>query len=70
MGDSGVGKTSLLQRFTEGSFEESSAPTIGASGAKFLLGLQVPDHALAVSQVSGKAVILVEPGYLQEWTSA
>ena len=30
VGDSGVGKSSLLMRFTAGQFEESSVPTIGA----------------------------------------
>ena len=29
VGDSGVGKSSLLMRFTAGQFEESSVPTIG-----------------------------------------
>lgn len=31
VGDSGVGKSSLLMRFTAGQFEESSVPTIGES---------------------------------------
>lgn len=30
VGDSGVGKSSLLMRFTADTFEDSSAPTIGA----------------------------------------
>lgn len=30
VGDSGVGKSSLLMRFTADQFEDSSAPTIGA----------------------------------------
>ena len=30
VGDSGVGKSSLLLRFTSGEFEEASVPTIGA----------------------------------------
>ena len=33
MGDSGVGKSSLLMRFTADAFDESSAPTIGKAYA-------------------------------------
>lgn len=32
VGDSGVGKSSLLMRFTADQFEESSVPTIGKAG--------------------------------------
>lgn len=31
IGDSGVGKTCLIQRFTNGVFNESQAATVGAS---------------------------------------
>jgi GTPase SAR1 family protein len=34
VGDSGVGKSSLLLRFTSGEFEEASVPTIGEKERK------------------------------------
>ena len=44
VGDSAVGKSSLLMRFTAGEFEESSVPTIGkpfvALGPELLAAVQ------------------------------
>ena len=36
VGDSGVGKSSLLMRFTADQFEDSSAPTIGVCSNSYL----------------------------------
>ena len=49
VGDSGVGKSSLLMRFTAGQFEESSVPTIGIGAAA------AAAHILALLHSTSKA---------------
>lgn len=57
VGDSAVGKSSLLMRFTAGEFEESSVPTIGE-----------PFVALRLLTSLGESLLMLH--LLQVWTSS
>ncbi|KAK9804093.1 hypothetical protein WJX73_006456 [Symbiochloris irregularis] len=54
VGDSGVGKTSLLQRFSEGSFDEASPPTIGVDFRLKYVDLQGKRIKLTVWDTAGQ----------------
>lgn len=54
VGDSGVGKSSLLMRFTAGEFEESSVPTIGVDFKLKFVNLQNKRLKLTVWDTAGQ----------------
>ena len=54
IGDSGVGKTSLLQRFSDGAFTDETSPTIGVDYATKLLKVEKSIAQLEIWDTAGQ----------------
>ena len=67
VGDSAVGKTSLIQRFVDGGFDESVNPTIGMDVKVKMVPMDGQNHKLAIWDTAGTFVsphALIPPPHL------